>query len=98
MPIRIGACLQSLRKSDHWGSNRLLKKSLRTRNHPQGLKPESIFSDLAARVELVPFPFLAFFEFFRSLLKPALILAAYAALKGRSSTVAQNIRDSFHKL
>src|ERR1035438_1429746 len=65
--------------------SRLLKKVIaRAKCDPQGLKPESIFSDLAARVELlhpiapkpgamgtpvVPFPFPAFFEFFRSLLR-----------------------------
>jgi hypothetical protein len=39
------------------------KVFLHAKCDPQALKRESTFSDLAARVELVPFPFLALFEF-----------------------------------
>jgi hypothetical protein len=34
-----------------------MEKSSSPKKQPQALKRESIFSDLAARVELVPFPF-----------------------------------------
>ena len=62
---------------------RLRKVVTNAQSLPQALKRGQILDDLAARVELVPFPFLAFFEFFRSPL-------GYHLRGGRSGAYAKH--------